>query len=92
MNPPPGMENAQVHHDLPWAFREWFAGPGRGLNVNEPQFGRWVGGTQPGPHQDWTGEYESEWRAWIGDHPAATRQDVLDFLNQLLSSGRFPGQ
>ena len=87
---PPGMVNSQAHHNLPWKFREWFAAEGRGLNVNDPRFGRWVEGSPPGQHQNWTRAYEDVWAGWIQRNPNATQQQVLDFLNQLLSSGTYP--
>lgn len=33
-----GMVNPIAHHDLPWAFRDFFAA--RGINCNESDFGR----------------------------------------------------
>lgn len=87
---PAGMVNAQAHHNLPWKFREWFAQPGRGLDVNDPAFGRWVQGTPPGQHQNWTRAYENAWTAWIEANSNATRQQVLDFLQSLLDSGLYP--
>ena len=90
--PPNGMRNPQAHHNLPWKFRDWFAGPGRGLNVNDSMFGRWVEGTPPGQHQNWTRLYQDAWEDFIARNPAATRQEVIDYLNQLLSSGQFPAQ
>ena len=91
-NAPTGMLNPQVHHNLPWIFRDWFAGAGRGLDVNDPQFGRWVSGSPQGPHQRWTREYNDAWREFIEANPNATRQDVLNHLQHLLDSGRYPGQ
>jgi hypothetical protein len=88
--PPSGMTNPQAHHNLPWKFKDWFAQKGRGLNVNDSQFGRWVEGSPPGLHQNWTRQYEDAWTDWIGQNPKATQQDVLDFLNSLLNSGQFP--
>ncbi len=88
--PPAGMKNPQAHHDLPWKFREWFAGKSRGINVNDSQFGRWVEGSPEGLHQNWTREYEDAWAQWIRDNPDATQQEVLDYLNSLLNSGNFP--
>ena len=73
-NAPTGMLNPQVHHNLPWDFRDWFAGPGRGLDVNDPQFGRWVSGSPQGPHQRWPYEYTQAWRSFIRDNPNASRQ------------------
>jgi RHS repeat-associated protein len=90
IKPPPGMKSPQAHHDLPWRFKDWFAAERRGLNVNDPQFGRWVEGTPPGQHQVWTRAYEDAWTEWILKNQNATRQQVLDFLNQLLPSGSYP--
>jgi hypothetical protein len=86
---PPDLPNPQAHHDLPWVFREWFAGAGRGLNVNDPAFGRWVSGTPPGNHQRWTAAFEAEWRTFIQRNPNATRQEVLDLMHELRGDPRF---
>ncbi len=88
--PPVGMTKPQAHHNLPWELRDWFAGPRRGLNVNDPRFGRWVEGTRPGLHQNWSPEYSDAWRAFVEYNPTADRWQVEAFLKQLLSSGRFP--
>lgn len=88
--PPPGITNPQAHHSLPWQFRNWFAGPRRGLNVNNPRFGRWVEGTHPGQHQNWSQAYNDAWQAFIESNPVADKWQVLTFLRQLLSNGRFP--
>ncbi|MGQ9683061.1 MAG: hypothetical protein ACUVX9_11025 [Anaerolineae bacterium] len=87
--PPHGMVNPQAQHDLPWDFREWFAGEGRGLNVNDPSYGRWVEGNPPGRHQNWSREYNLERKDFIAQNPNASRSDVLGFLDQLRASGRF---
>jgi RHS repeat-associated protein len=88
-DPPPGMTNPQAHHDLPWEFRNWFAEARRGLDVNDPNFGRWVEGTPPGQHQNWSHAYSDAWRTFIENNPTADRWQVLDNLRQLLSSGRY---
>ncbi len=85
-----GMINPQAHHNLPWELRGWFAGPRRGLNVNDPRFGRWVEGTPPGLHQNWSREYSDAWRAFSEYNPTADRWQVEAFLKRLLSSRRFP--
>ena len=90
IKPPQGMVKPQAHHNLPWKHREWFAE--RGLNVNDPKFGRWVSGTQPGPHQKWTPRYGKEWDDFISKNPNATRKKVLDHLKKLLRSGKFPSK
>jgi len=87
--PPASMANPQAHHDLPWTFKDWFAKPERGLDVNDPRFGRWVEGTPPGRHQNWSQAYEDEWRTFIARFPQATREQVLEFLNRLRTDPRF---
>ena len=89
IKPPSGLKKPEVHHDLPWKFKEWFAGESRGLNVNDVQFGRWVEGTPPGKHQNWTKAYERAWEQWMKSNQNATQQQVLEFLDQLLASGKF---
>jgi hypothetical protein len=87
---PQGFNNPQAHHDLPWVLRDWFAGAGRGMNVNDPAYGRWVEGGSV--HQGWSRRYNEAWRDFIRKNPNATRQQVLDYLQQLLNSGQFPSQ
>ncbi len=60
-NAPADMIKPQLHYNLPWTFRDWFSAEGRGLNVNDPQFGRWVKGSPVGRHQNWTAEYNRRW-------------------------------
>jgi RHS repeat-associated protein len=85
--PPPGMTNPNAHHDLPWTFRDWFAR--RGLNVNDPRFGRWVEGTPPGEHLRWSAEFEAEWRKFKDRFPSASAKDVIAFMNRLRTDPRF---
>jgi hypothetical protein len=85
--PPAGMTNPNAHHDLPWTFRDWFAQ--RGLNVNDPRFGRWVEGTPPGGHQRWSAAFDAEWRQFKDRFPNATADDVIAFMNRLRSDPRF---
>ncbi len=89
-NPPSDMVQPQAHHNFPWTFRQWFAGEGRGINVNDPAYGRWVEGNPMGTHQNWSRAYELEWATFIRVNPKATRAQIFPFLEQLLSSGRFP--
>jgi len=86
---PLGFTKPQAHHELPWKFKDWFAGERRGLDVNDPQFGRWVEGTPPGQHQNWSSEYNADWERWIRSHSDATREEVLQHLQDLRGSGRY---
>jgi hypothetical protein len=90
--PPPGMRNPQGHHNFPWKLRDWFAAPRRGINVNAADYGRWVEGTPPGPHQVWHAEYSAAWNTFAESYSNADRWQVLAFLKYLLSTGKFPSQ
>ncbi len=87
--PPAEMANPNAHHDLPWKYKDWFAGPNRGLNVNDAQFGRWVEGRPPGGHQKWTSVFETEWQQFISRNRNANANDVIDFMNNLRNDMRF---
>jgi RHS repeat-associated protein len=86
-SPPSNMSNPEAHHELPWNFREWFAK--RGLNVNDTQFGRWV---ERSLHRSWSRAYNNEWSRFINQYPNASQAQVLEFLEELRTSGRFPSQ
>lgn len=88
-DPPSDMIKPQAHHNFPWKFRNWFSK--RGINVNDPESGRWVEGS-PGPHQEWSGEYNDEWQKFIDKNPNASKMSILNFLRKLLSGGRFPSE
>lgn len=87
--PPPTLKHPNAHHDLPWTFRDWFAAEGRGLNVNDPKFGRWVEAGPEGGHQKWSDAYETEWRSFINAKPKATREQILIRMNELRKDPRF---
>ncbi|MFM7161860.1 MAG: hypothetical protein ACKO3P_16020, partial [Planctomycetaceae bacterium] len=59
------------------------------VNVNDPAFGRWVDGTPPGKHQQWTPAFRAEWDSFINGNSSASRQEVLDFMNRLRADPRF---
>ncbi len=88
--PPSDLVLPQAHHKFPWVYREWFAGEGRGLNVNDPQYGSWVEGTPPGVHQNWSYQYEQAWGRFIIHNPNSTRIQVFQYLEQLINSGSYP--
>ena len=58
--------------------------------MNDPAYGRWVEGTPPGTHQNWSAAYQQEWANFKARYPNAPRSQVLAYLDQLLSSGQFP--
>ncbi len=86
-DPPPEMVNPNAHHDLSWNYKEWFAS--RGLDVNDPRFGRWVEGNPPGTNQTWSDKFDREWADFIRRNPQATEAKILDFMNQLRIDPRF---
>jgi hypothetical protein len=83
---PTGFVELQAHHELPWDLKDWFAGEGRGLNVNDPQYGRWVEGAV---HRGWSSQYTQAWRDFQRLFPNATREQVWAYLEQLNVAARF---
>ena len=87
--PPAGLFSPQVHHGLPWEFKDWFAQ--KGLNVNDIQFGSYVRGGGNGGHQSWSAAYSREWQVFINKNPNAKAQDIIKFYNQLRNDIRWDG-
>jgi hypothetical protein len=85
--PPKGMKKPEAHHDLPKAFREEFEK--RGLDIEDPAYGRWVEGGPIGGHQKWSKEFEMEWKAFFRMVPNAKKAEILDKMNQLRRDTRF---
>ena len=83
--------DAQVHHGLPWEFREWFAS--KGLNVNDSKYGAWVKGGGNGGHQSWSNAYSAEWQKFINNpsNRNATPAQIEDFYNSLRQDVRWGG-
>ena len=79
----PSFEGAQAHHELPWEFREEFAS--RGLNVNDAEFGKWVGDN----HQIWSSEYQMKWRKWLDAHPSSTGTHIRALLSKIRASTKW---
>jgi len=90
--PPSNMMNPQAHHDLPWKFKDWFAGPNRGLDVNDPMFGRWVEGSPVGSHQIWSSRYNAAWGLFKQNNPNANRLQVIIKLLLLRLGGKYPSR
>jgi len=76
----------QAHHDFVWKEREWFAR--RGIDVNNPAFGRWVPDEL---HKKWHNQHPKFNDYWenlrlleenrIGQGlPPFTRQELIDKL------------
>ena len=62
---PPGMQNAQAHHDLPQAKRFQDQWKRVGLDINDPAYGRWVSGGPQGKHQKWSRAFNDAWRGFF---------------------------
>ena len=86
---PPGMRNAQAHHDLPQA-KEFQAHWKRvGLDINDPAYGRWVSGSPQGRHQNWSHAFNKSWREFFRINKNATREEILDHMYKLRKSGDY---
>ena len=68
---------AQLHHRLPWCFKEYFAKVG--LDVNDPKFLELVGSD----HQKWSGAYTAEWAKYIEKNPVPDVTNILEHLKTL---------
>lgn len=90
---PAHLVNPEVHHDLPFRWRQWFVA--RGLDVNDPRHLRWVEGTQPGGHKLWTPQFEEEWLTFMNrelmdaGESGYSKQTILDFMNEIRARPRY---
>ena len=107
--PPTGVfrDSPQLHHELPWGIRLEDELKSRhifaefGLDVNDPQFGKWV---EPELHAGWSNganSWTEGWRNFLeNDLSGVTdlnlgRQMILDKLEEMRAGyldGRFPLQ
>ena len=87
---PADMVKAEAHHELPWELKKWFNE--KGLDPNDPQFGRWVKGSPYGPHQKWSSKFSDAWSEYMESSPDASADDIVRFLEQLRSGGTFPSR
>lgn len=82
---PANLVKAEAHHDLPCFLQDRFLE--YGLDINNPQFGRWVEGTPPGLHQVWTSKFNDEWRAFFAGN--VTTESIITKMNELRVDDRF---
>jgi hypothetical protein len=77
----------KAHHDFIWAEREWFAQ--RGIDVNNPAFGRWVPDELHNKWHNQEPKFNSFWRDVIAEEKynirfnagsPLTRQQIIDKL------------
>ncbi|MYG14999.1 MAG: hypothetical protein F4207_01040, partial [Gemmatimonadetes bacterium] len=88
-DPPPGMENAQAHHDLPQARRFRKHWERAGLDINNPSYGRWVSGSPQGNHQKWSRAFNEEWDDFFKQYPDASREQILNKMDELRNKGEY---
>jgi len=81
------MRNPQAHHDLPVKYRKQFNNIG--IDIDDVRFGRWVEGSPPGRHQNWSRAYNREWKQFWDANPEATPSDVLRKMKELRRDPRF---
>ena len=78
---PPG-EGYQAHHGLPWHYVQEFSKVG--ININDPQYGRWVKGGGNGGHQSWSRTYDQLWWKYFKRHDGNyDKADIIDYFNRL---------
>ena len=73
------MKRPQAHHDLPQGLRDKFEK--RGLDIDDPRYGRWVEGGPYGDHQKWSRKLNDEWEEFLDSGP--TNEQILEKLEQI---------
>ena len=69
------------YHYIPWKNRAYFERAG--LDINDPQYGRWVRSIGKGGHQSWSKRYGDLWDAFERNNPNATAQEIIRYFNKL---------
>ncbi|MBK9258906.1 MAG: DUF4150 domain-containing protein [Polyangiaceae bacterium] len=87
-DPPGNLQNPQAHHDLPVKYQEEFVE--HGIDINKAENGRWVEGTPPGRHQNWSKEFNDEWQKFF-DEPniPKNKETILEKMNDMRNDPRF---
>jgi len=85
------FKRPQLHHDLPFTFKDWFIV--RGVDVNDITALRLVEtrlkadtvGQQVGwrYHGSWSRPFENDWRIWMTNHPEATRDAIMSHMMEM---------
>ncbi len=83
---PPMGDGPNLHHRLPRQFKNCFADPMRGLDIED--FVRDMGSFVHGLLHDLG--YNEAWQAFIEDFPKATADQVLEYLQELEARFGFP--
>lgn len=78
----PTLYKVEAHHDLPWKHKVWFAR--RGIDVNNPAFGRWVAASD---HDLWhkraMPKFNEFWENWFRTEPAGTTFTIQQIIDKL---------
>ncbi len=78
MDPPSKIE---AHHVFPQAMRDEFLK--KGINIDDPKFLTWW---ERAPHRASAKEYNDIWRAFFADHPRATKEQILEYGNKVMTN------
>jgi hypothetical protein len=83
--PPPELKNPQAHHDLPVKHEKIFER--KGLDINDPENGRWVEGGPEGNHQKWSYDYNEEWKKYLADNP--TPEQIMQKMYEMRNNPKY---
>lgn len=72
-------EGHQVHHVLPFALRDRFAG----LGIDANDAAKWGAYWPKDSHQKLWYEYQQRWIEWLDAHPNASEDEVAQFVLKL---------
>jgi hypothetical protein len=88
---PANLKNPQAHHDFPQKFRDKFLAAG--IDIDDPQYGRWVEGSPEGNHQRWTREYNDIWENFFKDNKDIPPKELKELIKakrqELIKDPRF---
>lgn len=82
---PSDLQKPQWHHDLPQKFINEFKK--RGIDINDPRFGRWIEGGPIGGHQKFSREFNQLWENFLARNP--TVDQIFEFMGQMRSNPKF---
>jgi hypothetical protein len=75
------MLKPEAHHDLPQAFRDKFEAVG--LDIDAPQYGRWVSGNPQGQHQSWSDAFNQEWKTFFSNPENLKKEKILEQMYRM---------
>ena len=78
---PTNLAKPEAHHLAPWAFKDKFAK--YGVDVNLPQFGKWVEGGKGSKHAKLSYEYNKKWDDFFKKNEGNLNYEkIVDQINQ----------